>query len=116
MRLRPVVRHILLAGWTLLLLALAWGALSGGLGQLPRSRTIGQQVETAVQLACGLLSLLTVCTCFWRRRWGPPVRTVWAISLVAAAGLSALVWGPHCHSSGCSSPWGRCWWRWRSSG
>jgi hypothetical protein len=94
MRFRPVVRHLLLAGSTLLLIVLAWGAISGGLSQLPRSLTAGQRIETAVQLACGLLSLLTVLTCFWWRRWAPPVRSVWAISLVTAAGLSSLVWGP----------------------
>jgi hypothetical protein len=47
-----------------------------------------------VQLECGLLSLLTVVTCFRWRRWARPVRTAWSLSLTAAAGLSSLVWGP----------------------
>jgi hypothetical protein len=61
---------------------------------MPRSRTIGQRVETAVQLACGLLSVLTVITCFYWRHWGRRIRVVWTISLTTAAGLSSLVWGP----------------------
>jgi quercetin dioxygenase-like cupin family protein len=68
--------------------------LSGGLRQITRSHTLGQQVETAVQLGCGLLSVLSLLTCFRWRRWAPPVRAAWVISLAAAAGLSSLVWGP----------------------
>ena len=94
MRLRPVVRRILLACATLFLIVLAWGTMSGGLRQIPRSLTRGQRVETGVQLACGLLSLLTGITCFWWRRWGPRVRILWAASLAATAGLSSFVWGP----------------------
>ena len=94
MTVRPAVRRVLLVGTTLLLIALAWGTLAGGLRQLPRSLTAGQQAETAVQLACGLLSLLAVLTCFRWRRWATPVRAAWAVCLVAAAGLSSLVWGP----------------------
>ena len=78
----------------LLLITVAWGTLSGGLHQLPRSVTLGQQAETAVQLACGVLSLLSVLTCFRGRRWGPPVLAAWAVSVSAAAGISSLVWGP----------------------
>jgi hypothetical protein len=92
--LRPAVRHLLLAVALLLLLAVAWVAVSGGLRQLPRYRTIGQQVETVVQLACGLLSLLSMLTCFRWRRWHRPVLVTWTISLMTAAGLSSLVWGP----------------------
>ena len=91
---RPVIRRALLATATLLLLVVAWVALSGGLHQIPRSRTLGQQAETTAQLACGLLSLLTVLTSFRWRRWGPAIRAAWAISLTAVAGLSSLVWGP----------------------
>jgi peptidoglycan/LPS O-acetylase OafA/YrhL len=92
--LRPVVQRILLASAMLLLITVAWAALSGGLHQLPRSHTLGQRVETTVQFAGGLLSLMGVLTCFRWRRWGPPVRAAWAISLTIAAGLSSVVWGP----------------------
>jgi hypothetical protein len=85
---------MLLACSTMILVALAWSALSGAVRQLPRSRTRGQRVETVVQFICGILSLLSVLTCFRWRRWAPPVRTAWGVSLGTAAGLSALVWGP----------------------
>jgi hypothetical protein len=78
----------------LALAVLTWGAISGGLRQIPRSNTPGRQVETGVQLACGVLSLLAVVTCFRLRRWAFPVRAAWAISLALTVGLSSVVWGP----------------------
>jgi hypothetical protein len=94
MSLRPVVRRSLLAVAALLLIVVAFMALAGGLQQIPRSRTLGQRVGTTVQLACGLLSVLSLLTVFRRRRWGRPVLTTWALSLATTAGLSSLVWGP----------------------
>jgi hypothetical protein len=94
MRLEQVIRRILLACTMLLLLVLAWGALAGGLRQLPGSHTVGQRIETVVQLVCGILTLLVVLTCFGWRKWDRLVRIVWAVSLAMAAGLSSLVWGP----------------------
>ena len=91
---RPVVRRGLLAGTMLFLLWLAWKALSGGFRQIPRSHTVGQKVETVIQLECGVLSLLVTLTCLWHRQSAPLVRTLWGISLATAAGLSSLVWGP----------------------
>jgi hypothetical protein len=92
--LRPFVRHVILVFIILLLMALALATLSGGLRQLPLSHSIGQLVETTLQLMAGILTLLVALTCFWRRKWGPPARSAWAISLVTAAGLSSFVWGP----------------------
>jgi hypothetical protein len=94
MSLRKIGRRGLLAGTLAILIWLAWQALSGGFRQLSRSHTVGQKVETAMQLESGVLSLLVVVTCFWQRRWAAMVRTTWGISLATAAGLSSLVWGP----------------------
>lgn len=88
------LRILLRVATVALLLLLAWGAIAGGLRQLPASRTAGQGVETAVQLVCGFLTLLVVVTCFARREWARSARIAWAASLVTAAGLSPLVWGP----------------------
>lgn len=93
-RVRAALRRALLAVATLLLLALAWGTLSGGLRQVSRAGSVGQRIETAVQLACGLLSLLAALTSFRWRRWARWVLPAWAASLAAAAGLSSLAWGP----------------------
>jgi hypothetical protein len=91
---RSVMRHLLCAVAALLLLGLAWWTISGGIRDLPQSKTIGQQAETAIRLACGLLSIAAVVTRF---RWRPlarAVRVAWATTLAATAGVSALVWGP----------------------
>ena len=66
----------------------------GALEQLPRAQNLGQRVETAIQLACSLLSLLAVVTCFWWQPWALVARAGWAVSLAITTGLSALVWGP----------------------
>ena len=91
---RPIVRGGLLAYTMLFLFGLAWQALAGGFRQLSRSRTVGQKAETMIQIECGLMSLLVMLTCFWKRRWAQPVHTIWSIALAATAGLSSLVWGP----------------------
>jgi len=89
-----VVRGTLAAVAALLLAGLAWWTVAGGLRDLPQSHNLGQQVETAVRLACGVLSVLVVVTRFrWRRR-SAAARVAWAISLAATGGLSPLVWGP----------------------
>jgi hypothetical protein len=89
-----VVRRLLCVCAALLLLALAWWTISGGLRDVPQARTIGQQVETAIRLACGLLSVAVVVTRFRWRPLGRPVRIAWVVTLAATVGLSALVWGP----------------------
>jgi len=88
------VCRLLLTCTSLLLLLLAWEALVGSVRQFPRSSSVGQQVETVVQFGCGLLSVLTVLTCFWWRTWAGPIRVAWAIALVLVVGLSSMVWGP----------------------
>jgi hypothetical protein len=94
MRIRSSVQRVILTSAILLLLTIAWVALSGGFDQLPRCRTIGQQAETVIQIACGFLSILSAITCFGWQRWRRFVRTAWTISLVMTAGLSSFVWGP----------------------
>ena len=91
---RLVVRRGLQAGAALVLLALGWRALSGGVRQMPRARTPGQKVETLVQVVNGLLGFLALAASFQPRRWGAPLRRAWGVTLASAAGLSALVWGP----------------------
>jgi hypothetical protein len=89
-----MARRLLNGAAALLLLALAWWTVSGGLRNLAQARSLGQQMETAVQLACGLLGIATVVTRFRWRPLGRPVRITWVATLAGTAGLSALVWGP----------------------
>jgi hypothetical protein len=94
MKPNSVVRRILCLCAALLLLALAWWAESDGLRNLHQARTVGQHVEAAIRLPCGLLTVAVVVTRF---RWGSssrPVRIAWAATLAGSVGLSALVWGP----------------------
>ena len=88
-----VVRRMQLAGGMLVLLVVAYMTLSGGVAQWPRSHSAGQRLETIVQIACGMLSLLTLLTSVWLRGWGRGVRLVWIFALMVTAGLSSLVWG-----------------------
>ncbi|MDZ7758068.1 hypothetical protein [Rhodohalobacter sp.] len=88
------VDRLLPAFIILFLIMLAWWAIAGGVHQFSHSNTIGQIMETIVQLLCGILSLLTVFTNFRLRKWARPIRLAWAISLVITAALSSLVWGP----------------------
>jgi hypothetical protein len=94
MNIRSTVRRIILTIAILLLLAISWITLSGGFDQLPQCHTIGQQAETVVQIACGLLSILSAVTCFYWQRWRRFVRTAWTIVLATTAGMSSFVWGP----------------------
>jgi hypothetical protein len=91
---RRVIRRSVLVGALLVLAAVACGTLIGAVQQLPRAESLGQRVETAIQIACSLLSLLAIVTCFWQRRRARAIRTGWAVSLAITTGLSALVWGP----------------------
>jgi hypothetical protein len=94
MNLGSVVRRVLCACAAPLLLVLGWWAFAGGLRNLHQAGNIGQQVETAIQLACGLLCVAVVVTRFRWRHLFRPVGIAWAATLMAWVCLSALVWGP----------------------
>lgn len=91
---KRVIRYTLLAVVILFLVVLAGWAISGGVQQFPRTQTFGQNVETIIQILCGILSLLVIFTCFWWKKRAKPVRVAWGLTLVLMAGLSSLVWGP----------------------
>jgi len=94
MNIRPNTQRIILIITMLLLLVIAWISLKGGFSQLPISLTIGQKVETTVQIICGLLSLLNAVTCFYWQKFRRLIRNAWTISLTITAGMSSIVWGP----------------------
>jgi hypothetical protein len=94
MSLSVVVRRLVCACAALLLLGLAWWAVSGGLRDLVQARTGGQKLETVVRLACAALSVAVVVTRFRWRAVSRAVRIAWAIAVAGVAGLSPLVWGP----------------------
>ncbi len=94
MKLVPALRRAGRIAAALLLVALAWWALSGAIVNARQAHTLGQRVETLVQFAAAALSPLCALTAFVWTRWGRAVRAGWTAALVAMAALSALVWGP----------------------
>lgn len=88
-----MLRRILLAAAVLLLLALAWTGLSGGVRDLAQSSSVAEQSQSAMQLAFGAFALLSAVTAFWGRRWAPFSRVALIMSCTLAAGLASVVWG-----------------------
>jgi hypothetical protein len=88
-----VVRRVLVVIALLLLGALAWLGLTGGVRQVAMSQGVGQKVQTMAQLGYGLLSLLSIFATLRAPRWAPVVLAGWAASLTIAAALAPVVWG-----------------------
>ena len=92
----PVAR-LLLAIALLLLLALAYTGIAGGIDQFNQSThsryTIGQIVQTVLQLAFGGLSLTVIAVWFWARQWSRAVFSLFVASVALAGGLAPVVWG-----------------------
>ena len=81
----------------LLLLGLAYTGIAGGVDQFDQSThsqyTIGQIVQTALQLVFGVLSLAAIAVWFWARPWSKPVFAAFVASLTLAGGMASVVWG-----------------------
>jgi hypothetical protein len=88
-----VLRGVLFAIAIALLLVLAWTGINGGIHQLSTTATTGQTIQTALQLLYGALSVLSIVTVYWARRWNRPLLACWTISLALAGGLGATEWG-----------------------
>ena len=77
----------------LLLLALTWLGVSGGIRQIPRSNTPGELIQSVAQLSYGVFSLLGVLTRFRPDRRGRLVLGCWVASMAVAGGFAPVVWG-----------------------
>jgi hypothetical protein len=77
----------------LLLMALAWLGLSGGVEQWPAAHSLGQTVQTVAQFAYGAFSLLVVATAIGVRTSARTLQLCWLICLTIAGGLAPSVWG-----------------------
>ena len=74
-------------------LFMAWTGVKGGIEQFSNtSPTTGQQIQSALQLAFGVLAVASVVTWFWVRRWSRPVFVAWVVSLGLAGALAPVVW------------------------
>ncbi len=103
-----VVRRVLLIVAIVLLLALAWTGISGGISQLSESQTSGQMAQTMMQIAYGLFATLSVATTFWARRWNRLLLATWVVTTSSAAGLASVVWGGTSMLMGLFSGAGAC--------
>ena len=56
----------------LLLLALAFQGIAGGVQQLPQSSTIGQYVQSVAQLLYGVCAVLSIATAIRWRQFATP--------------------------------------------
>ena len=94
MKFKQILRYALFYMVVLFVLVLAKEALTGAWSQSSHSLTVGQYVQTVVQVFAGVLCVLVVFTRFFMREWERPVSVIWTYCLVLTAGLSGLVWGP----------------------
>jgi hypothetical protein len=100
MKIHPVARQIGAAATVLLLLALTFEGIVGGVGQWPHSFTVGQHVQSAAQVLYGVCALLSIATAIRWREFASPVQLGFIASSVVAAGLASVVWGGGSYSSG----------------
>ena len=90
---RLLLRRTLFVVVALVLLALTWSGLNGGMDQWGASRSPGQATQTLTQFAFGLFALLSLVAMIWRRRWSRVMGAGLTVSLGLAGGLGAVAWG-----------------------
>jgi hypothetical protein len=93
MKLHAGVRQVLAALTVLLLLALTFQGISGGVQQFPQSSTIGQYVQSAAQVLYGVCAVLSIATAIRWREFATHVQFGFIASCVVASGLAAVSWG-----------------------
>ena len=77
----------------LLLLALTWLGISGGITQWSDTVSSSQRVQLATQVWYGAFALLTVVTAFKWPQWQKLAERGFLVGAVAAASLATMVWG-----------------------
>jgi hypothetical protein len=77
----------------LVLLALTWFGLRGGIGEWSQAETLGQRIQVAAQFAYGLFSVLTIVSVFRRGPFARIVRPVWLAAITVAGAMAPVVWG-----------------------
>ena len=87
------LRRALLVVAILLLLALAWLGLRGGIQEWPQAQSPAQRIQTAAQFAYGLLALLTAASITRSGMFGRVVRGSWLVAITVAGGMAPVVWG-----------------------
>lgn len=100
MKIHPVVRQIGAALTIILLLALAFDGIVGGVGSWPYSFTPGQHLQSVAQVLYGVCALLSIATAIRWREFASPVQLGFIASCAAAAGLASVAGGGGSYWSG----------------
>jgi hypothetical protein len=93
MSVSPVARRGAFGVAGLFMLYLAWNGLVGGVGQWHGATTLGQRVQTCVQICYGVFAVLAIATIFRGRRWARLALIGLALTATVAGGLAAVSWG-----------------------
>jgi hypothetical protein len=103
MKLHPMLRPILAVVAVLLLLALAYTGITGGVQQWSHWSTIGTRIQLGSQIVSGVSALLILITSFRWRRWRRYAELGFVLGGVMATSLAAVVWGGGTILSGVST-------------
>lgn len=76
----------------LVLLALAWLGLQGGVEQWPQASSVTRRIQTAAQFAYGLLSLPMLISMIGRWPFARVIAISWLVVLTVAGGLGPVAW------------------------
>ena len=93
MTLHPMLRPILAVVAVLLLLALAFTGITGGVEQWTDWGTMWHRIQLASQIVYGVAALVILITSFKWRRWRRVAEVAFVLGGVVAASLAAVVWG-----------------------
>ena len=93
MKLHPMLRPILALLAVILLLALAYEGMTGGVQQWSQWSTIQHRVQMGSQFISGASALMILITSFRWRQLRPYAELGFVICGVLAASLAAVVWG-----------------------
>lgn len=100
MTLHPGVRQVLAALVVVLLLALTFEGIVGGVSQFPHSITGLQNVQSAAQVLYGVCALFSIVTAIQWRQFAVLVQIGFVASSVVATSLAAVSWGNQSYWSG----------------
>jgi hypothetical protein len=94
------IRQVLAALVVLLLLALTFEGIVGGVGQFPHSINAVQYVQSTAQVLYGICALFSIVTAIQWRPFAGVVHVAFVASSVVATGLAAVSWGGQSYWSG----------------
>jgi hypothetical protein len=93
MTLAPTLRRACTVIAVVLLLALAWLGISGGVTQWRDATRPMERLQYVSQVAYGVFALLMLVAASRRLRWQSVADAGFIISAMAAASLATVVWG-----------------------